>query len=80
MKKDLDQDPDLHKTLDSKRRDHLLSLYRDKEILSRIQVSEEEIRQFFDRQDMTRERRTTAILVRTREQAQADPRPPRSRE
>ena len=68
--KGLDQDPDLLKTLDEKRRDHLRSLYRAQEILPRIQVSEEEIRQFFDRQDMARERRTTAILVRTREQAQ----------
>ena len=65
-----DQDPDLLKTLDDKRRDHLLSLYRDKEILPQIQVSEEEIRQFFDQQDMARERRTTAILVRTLKQAQ----------
>ncbi len=68
--KGLDQDPDLLKTLDEKKREHLLSLYRDREILPQIQVSEEEIRQFFDRQDMARERRTTAILVRTREQAQ----------
>lgn len=68
--KGLDQDPDLLKTLDSEKSEHLLSLYRDQEILPQIQVSEEEIRQFFDRQDMTRERRTTAILVRTREQAQ----------
>ncbi len=68
--KGLDQDPDLLKALDEKKREHLLSLYRDKEILPQIQVSEEEIRQFFDRQDMARERRTTAILVRTREQAQ----------
>ena len=68
--KGLDQDPDLLKTLDEKKREHLLSLYRDKEILPQIQVSEEEIRQFFDQQDMARERRTTAILVRTREQAQ----------
>ena len=68
--KGLDQDPDLLKTLDQKRREHLLSLYRDQEILPRIQVSEEEIRQFFNRQDMARERRVTAILVRTQEQAQ----------
>ena len=68
--KGLDQAPDLLKTLDEKKREHLLSLYRDKEILPQIQVSEEEIRQFFDQQDMARERRTTAILVRTREQAQ----------
>ncbi len=68
--KGLDQDPDFLKTLDEKKREHLLSLYRDKEILPQIQVSEEEIRQFFDQQDMARERRTTAILVRTREQAQ----------
>ena len=68
--KGLDQDPDLLKTLDQKRKDHLLSRYRDQEILPRIQVSEEEIRQFFDQQDMARERRATAILVRTREQAQ----------
>ena len=68
--KGLDHDPDLLKTLDEKRSEHLLSLYRDKEILPQIQVSEEEIRQFFGQQDMTRERRTTAILVRTREQAQ----------
>ena len=68
--KGLDQDPDLLKTLDEKKREHLLSLYRDREILPQIQVSEEEIRQFFDQQDMARERRTTAILVRTREQAQ----------
>ncbi|MDE2812182.1 MAG: hypothetical protein OXM01_04115, partial [Gemmatimonadota bacterium] len=46
--KGLDQDPDLLKTLDEKKREHLLSLYRDKEILPQIQVSEEEIRQFFD--------------------------------
>lgn len=68
--KGLDQDPDLLKTLDERKRAHLLSLYRDQEILPRIQVSEEEIRQFFDQQDMARERRTTAILVRTQEQAQ----------
>ena len=68
--KGLDQDPDLLKTLDEKKREHLLSLYRDREILPQIQVSEEEIRQFFDQQNMARERRTTAILVRTREQAQ----------
>ena len=68
--KGLDQDPDLLKALNQKKRDHLLSLYRDKEILPQVQVSEEEIRQFFDQQDMARERRTTAILVRTREQAQ----------
>ena len=78
--KGLDQDPDLLNTLDEKKREYLLSLYRDQEILPQIQVSEEEIRQFFDQQDMARERRTTAILVRTREQAQADPRPTRSRE
>ena len=68
--KGLDQDPDLLKTLDQKRREHLFSLYRDQEILPRIQVSEEEIGQFFNRQDMARERRVTAILVRTQEQAQ----------
>ena len=68
--KGLDQDPDLLKTLDEKKREHLLSLYRDREILPQIQVSEEEIHQVFDQQDMARERRTTAILVRTREQAQ----------
>ncbi|MDE2743266.1 MAG: peptidylprolyl isomerase, partial [Gemmatimonadota bacterium] len=68
--KGLDQDPDVLKTLDEKRREYLFSLYRGREILPRIQVSEEEIRQFFDQQDMARERRTTAILVRTREQAQ----------
>ena len=38
--------------------------------MPQVQVSEEEIRQFFDQQDMARERRATAILVRTREQAQ----------
>ena len=69
-KKGLHQDPDLLKTLDEKKREHLRSLYRDREILPQLQVSEAEIRQFFDRQDMARERRTTAILVRTREQAQ----------
>ena len=68
--KGLDQAPDLLKILDEKRRAHLLSLYRDKEILPRIQVSEEEIRQFSNQQDMARERRATAILVRTWEQAQ----------
>lgn len=68
--KGLDQDPDLRKTLDEKKREYVLSLYRNREILPQIQVSEEEIRQFFNRQDMTRERRTTAILVQTREQAQ----------
>ena len=68
--KGLDQAPDLLKTLDEKRSEYLLSRYRDKEILPRIQVSEEEIHQFFDQQDMARERRATAILVRTREQAQ----------
>ena len=68
--KGLHQDSDLLKTLDKKKSEYLLSLYRDQEILPQIQVSEEEIRQFFDQQDMARERRTTAILVRTREQAQ----------
>ena len=66
----LDQDPELLENLDESRRNRVLSLFRKREILARIEVSEEEIRRFFAAGDMERERRATAILVRTEGQAQ----------
>ena len=65
----LDSDPLLRGKLQVKKRDYLANLYRQREILPQVQVTEEEIRRVFDDQGLARERFLTAILVQTEEEA-----------
>jgi len=57
------------KKLEAKRRDYVISIYRRREILPQIAVSEDEIHQYYVEQGMERERLLTAILVEEEEEA-----------
>lgn len=61
----LDKDPALLKELEVKKRDHLVSIFYEREIRPQLVVSEEEIRGFFEEQGMGRERLLCGIRVGT---------------
>ena len=66
----MDQDPGLLRELGAQKQDHLISIYYKREIRPQAQVTQEEIRQFFDDQGMGRERLLSGIMVATEEEAQ----------
>lgn len=65
----LDEDSDLLKKLKNKQQEHIISIFRKRNILPQVAVSEEEIRRYFENQGMGRERLLTAILVETEDKA-----------
>ncbi len=66
----LDRDPELLKKLSDKKKDYILSIFHRREIRPHAEVSEEEIRRFFEEGELGRERLVARILVETEEKVQ----------
>jgi len=71
MKKNLDSAPEVLTKVEGERRRKLLSEFQRREIVEKIEVTEEQIRTYFEESGLGREIRLSHMLVETEEEARA---------
>ena len=71
LRKGLDSAPEVVTKVESERRQKLLGLFQRREVVDKVEVSEEQMRAYFEENGLDREIRLHHILVETEEEARA---------